>query len=199
MPRFLFCLLLASTILGIFVSLNSVYAETCPSPLGQNDAECRNACTATEEQVGVCSGDRKCCYPTQTASCSGTLNGQPARGVCQTTTCNTAISSDGGPCGTGHCCIPKPPLSSGATVLKDPLGDGGILVIVSRIIGALLGILGVLGLLVFVYAGVIYMTAGGSSERVKHAVGTMKFAMIGLGLIVFSYVIVRTFFQSIAG
>jgi hypothetical protein len=83
--------------------------------------------------------------------------------------------------------------------LKDPLGGVGILGIVNRAVNTFLGVLGALALLVFIYAGVVYMTAGGAADRVKHAVDTMKYAMIGLALIIFSYAIILTFFRSFTG
>lgn len=53
---------------------------------------------------------------------------------------------------------------------------------------------GALALLVFVYAGVVYMTAG-SSDRVKEARDTMKYAVLGLAMIIFAYVLTNFFFN----
>jgi hypothetical protein len=68
--------------------------------------------------------------------------------------------------------------------------------LIGRFVAAFLGMVGALALLVFVYAGVIYMTAG-SSDRIKEARDTMKYAVLGLGLIVFAYVLTNFFFNAL--
>ncbi len=94
---------------------------------------------------------------------------------------------------SGTVAIPKP------VTLKDPLdiggGSPGIIGVISRFIGTFLGVVGALALLVFVYAGIVYMTAGGSDERVKEAKDTMKYAFIGLALIMFAYAFATSFFN----
>lgn len=110
------------------------------------------------------------------------------------------------------CCITKPPeqpetsspadsaTSSGATgsssKLTDPLGGANIYVIINRLVTTFLGVVGALALAVFVYAGVMWMTAG-SSDRVKKAKDSMKYAIIGLAMIGFSYAIVSFFMDSL--
>lgn len=90
---------------------------------------------------------------------------------------------------------PKP------VILEDPLGKDhpGIIGALSRLIGTFLRFVGALALLVFVYAGVVYMTAGGSDERVKSAKDTMKYALIGLALIMFAYAFASFFFKALTG
>lgn len=76
-----------------------------------------------------------------------------------------------------------------SVALTNPLGEGTTLVtIISRLIKAFLGLVGALALGVFVYAGIFWMTAG-SSDRVTKAKDTMKYAIIGLAMITFSYTI----------
>lgn len=84
--------------------------------------------------------------------------------------------------------------SSGSpTTITNPLGAGTtIFTIINRVVTAFLGMVGALALGVFIYAGVLWMTAG-SSDRVQKAKDAMKYAVIGLAMIAFSYAI-TTFF-----
>jgi hypothetical protein len=85
------------------------------------------------------------------------------------------------------------------TTLTNELGEGATLfTVINRVIKAFLGMVGALALAVFVYAGVLWMTAG-SSDRVKDARSAMKNAVIGLALIGFSYVITTFFINALTG
>ena len=78
--------------------------------------------------------------------------------------------------------------------LHNPLGDGStVYTIVARVIKAAVGIVGSIALLMFIYGGMRYMTAGGSEEGVKTAKATIINATIGLLLIFFSYTIISIF------
>ena len=59
-------------------------------------------------------------------------------------------------------------------------------------------VVGALALGVFVYAGVLWMTAG-SSDRVQKAKDALKYAVIGLFMIAFAYSISAFFFSTLAG
>ena len=83
--------------------------------------------------------------------------------------------------------------------LTDPLGGIGLLGALNRIIMTFLGVVGALALLVFVYAGVVYMTAGGHEESVTKARDTMKYAIIGLALIIFAYVLTSFYLTALTG
>lgn len=100
---------------------------------------------------------------------------------------------------------PKPPAAAATTgtgsttKLENPLGaDATLYTIVSRVISTFLGLVGALALLVFVWAGITWMTAA-SSDRVQKAKEMMKTAVIGIALIAFSYAIASKFIQLFAG
>src|SRR3989344_4954423 len=63
------------------------------------------------------------------------------------------------------------------------LGSEDIRVIIGRIIRAVLGLLGVIAVGLIVYAGFLYMTAGGNEDRVATAKKIMINAVIGLAII----------------
>ena len=76
--------------------------------------------------------------------------------------------------------------------LLNPLGDGTTPeILIGRIIKALLGLSGSVALLMFVWGGVLYLTAG-DSKRVDTAKTTLKNAAIGLAVIFLSYMGVVT-------
>ncbi len=57
------------------------------------------------------------------------------------------------------------------------------------IIGALLGLLGVIFIVLIIYAGFNWMTASGNEDKITKARSTILHAVIGLIIIISSYVI----------
>ncbi len=58
---------------------------------------------------------------------------------------------------------------------------------VGKIIKAILGFLGTIFLALTVYAGVLWMTAGGNEEQVTKALGIIKTSVVGLIIIIAAY------------
>lgn len=87
---------------------------------------------------------------------------------------------------------------AGSIPLYNPLGtDLGVAEFISRAIRTVIGFVGALALLMFVYGGVMWMTAG-DSKRVDTAKEILKNSTIGLLLIFFSYSIVSVVFSLLA-
>ncbi|MBI5654326.1 hypothetical protein HZC53_01570 [Candidatus Uhrbacteria bacterium] len=158
----------------------SAYTETeCLSPgvAGQ----CRVSCDKGENEVGTCSDNWvyvTCCSKKvipQGQSLNPTPGAQP--GGTQT---GGAPATGGGP--------------GSATTLIDPLKGVTLNGLIGRAINVFLGFVGAIALLVFVYAGILYMT-GGTSDRIKKAVETMKYAVLGLMIIMFAYAITTFYFK----
>jgi len=63
--------------------------------------------------------------------------------------------------------------------------------IIGRIIGIVLGLVGITLVVLMVAGGIIWMTSGGSAEQVTKAKKLMSSALIGLIIIIFSYSISR--------
>lgn len=63
--------------------------------------------------------------------------------------------------------------------------------IVARIINALLGLLGTIFLVYIIYAGYLWMTAGGEEQKIQEAQKHLKNAVIGLVIILCAYAITR--------
>ena len=69
--------------------------------------------------------------------------------------------------------------------------------IIGNIIASVVGILGALILLVFIYGGFLWVTSGGKPERIKKGRDTMLWAVIGLFLIFAAYAILSTVIQGL--
>lgn len=84
--------------------------------------------------------------------------------------------------------------------LYNPLGKSTtIQSLIARLIRAILGIVGALALLAFVWGGITWMTAGGNPKRVETGRTIIINATIGLLIIFFSYTLTNVFLQVISG
>jgi hypothetical protein len=83
--------------------------------------------------------------------------------------------------------------------LGDPLG--GVIstpqVLIGKIINAVLGVVGSLALLMFVYGGLVWMTSSGSAEKVKQGREIIVWSAIGLAIIFAAYGLVRILIQAV--
>lgn len=62
-------------------------------------------------------------------------------------------------------------------------------VIIGRVIQTLLGFVGLIAFILVIYAGFLWMTAGGSEEKVKKAKEILRNAVIGMAIVFSSYAI----------
>lgn len=85
------------------------------------------------------------------------------------------------------------PSSPGTVKLDNPLGDSNPnpQQLIGKIINAVLGIVGSLALVMFIYGGFIWMMAGGNSEAVTKGKNVLVWATIGLIVIFTSYALVH--------
>lgn len=84
--------------------------------------------------------------------------------------------------------------------LTNPLGTAGIdtpQALIGKIINAVLGVVGSLALLMFVYGGLTWMTSSGSQEKVKKGRDIIVWSAIGLAVIFASYGLVRILLSSV--
>ena len=71
--------------------------------------------------------------------------------------------------------------------------------LIGRIINAVLGVVGSIALLMFVYGGLMWMTAAGNEERVKKGGSILTWAAIGLIVIFSAYAIVDLIINKVTG
>ncbi len=71
--------------------------------------------------------------------------------------------------------------------------------LISDIIKIILGLIGVIFLILIIISGFEWMMSGGDSEKIKKARSRIKNAVIGIIIIVFSYILVSLVFSLIGG
>lgn len=77
--------------------------------------------------------------------------------------------------------------ASGAGMSSFAAGD--LPRIIGRLVGALIGLLGIVFVVLLVYGGFTWMTAQGSEDKIKKAKGIITSAVIGLVVVFASYAI----------
>lgn len=87
---------------------------------------------------------------------------------------------------------PGSELQTGVRVIEQPLGlaSADIRMVVANIIRTALGLLGIVALALIIYAGYLWMTAGGNEEQVATAKKFLLNSAIGLAIILSAYAIV---------
>lgn len=75
--------------------------------------------------------------------------------------------------------------------LVNPLGITDPRAIIGRLISGILSIIGSVAVLMFVYAGVLWITAQGEPKRIQRGKDIMLWATLGLGIIAGAYVFVN--------
>ena len=71
--------------------------------------------------------------------------------------------------------------------------------IVAIVIELVLGFLGIIFVILMIFSGYQWMTAGGNEEQVKKATARIKNAVIGLIIVVFAYAITAFVFKNLSG
>jgi len=99
-----------------------------------------------------------------------------------------ATAVDTGGCTGDTCTLPNPLAASGATSPEALIGV---------IVKGVLGVVGAVALLMFIWGGFLWLTAAGSPERVKKGQQVIVWATLGLGVIFTSYALVRFVLQSL--
>lgn len=87
--------------------------------------------------------------------------------------------------------------TSGVVSLSNPLGTSSIPTLIGRVIDSVLGIVGSLALIMFVYGGLIWMIAAGNEQSVTKGKNILMWATIGLVVIFTSYALVKFVIQAI--
>ncbi|MCX7779209.1 MAG: pilin [Patescibacteria group bacterium] len=93
-----------------------------------------------------------------------------------------------------------PVLAEETTELPNPLGTGMTTEkIVANVIKLILGLVGVLALIMFIYGGITWMTSGGNVEAVKRGKNTLVWAVLGLAVVFFAYSLVNFILTKVLG
>lgn len=136
------------------------------------------------------------------------LPGQAASSACE---CSNGSKKEVANCGTAcsdfcttkgaqvKSCTPNAGGNSGGTVkLDNPLGSvTSPQQLIGKIINTVLGLVGSIALLMFVYGGLVWMTSAGSAEKVKKGREIIVWSAIGLAIIFASYGAVRIIISAV--
>lgn len=87
---------------------------------------------------------------------------------------------------------PDSTINQGLDVIEQPLGLStlDIRTIIANIIKVILGLIGIILVVLLLYAGYLWMTAGGNEEQIVQSKNIIKNAVIGLAIILSAYSIV---------
>lgn len=99
----------------------------------------------------------------------------------------------------GDSVSPNIPPSPTAVTLTNPLGVDTPQALIGRIINSVLGVVGSIALLMFVYGGLIWMTSSGNPDKVKKGRDTLVWSAIGLVVIFSAYGLTRYVLATVAG
>ncbi len=126
--------------------------------------------------------------------------------------CPTGQVRSAGPCADPDeiNCITDPTLSDGETTPAPDYGLGEategtglantpISVRVSTLIGAIVGFVGVIFLVLMIYGGLTWMTAGGNEEKIGKAKKIIVNSTIGIIIVMLSYAITYYIIQTVTG
>jgi hypothetical protein len=83
--------------------------------------------------------------------------------------------------------------------LPNPLGTTDINLVAARIINNVLGLVGTISLILFIYGGLIWMTSAGSADKVKKGRDILVWAVIGMAVVFLSYMMVKFVIQGVQG
>ena len=106
----------------------------------------------------------------------------------------TIVFADFGSCTGDGCTFPNPLNPSG-----DPKDDPSPATLMGRVINAVLGIVGSIALVMFIYGGFSWMTAAGNQESVTKGRNILIWATVGLIVIFSAYALVKFVFTAIGG
>lgn len=85
-----------------------------------------------------------------------------------------------------------------AVDLSNPLGSvTDIRELVGRIIAAIIGIIGAIALLYFVYGGVLLLTSQGNTEQIRKGKDTLIWAILGIAVVIASYAFLARVIQGL--
>ena len=83
--------------------------------------------------------------------------------------------------------------------LANPLGTSDFNTLAATIINNILGFVGTISLLLFIYGGLVLMTSAGASAKIENGKNIILYAVIGMVIVFTSYILVKFVIQGITG
>ena len=141
-----------------------------------------------------CASQKGDCYPNSTATCTPAYGSQASLDQSSSNSSNKSVSTKPGYLGGSGIAQYIPD----CTQITGQCSDVSVFLITIIGIGQyVFGIIGVLALVMFVYGGLVWITANGNPEKVKQGMGIFMSAMIGLVIVFSAYMLVKYFGSSI--
>lgn len=85
-----------------------------------------------------------------------------------------------------------------AVALPNPIACDDLICLFIGVMKLILGALGLFGLVMFIWGGVLWMSSGGNEERIKKGKETLVWATLGLVVIIGSWVVLRFVLKTVA-
>ncbi len=177
---------------------NSSNPPCSPSGTTGLTGTCKEAATAAVACAVDTNPILTCCKNGAAITESRTCEGACDSCVPQGQSCPTAAP----PPPPGAPTLPAAPITatvSGRVTLPNPLGTTSPEELIGRLIKAVLSIVGSLALLMFIYGGVLWMTAQGNGDDVKKGKNVIVWSVAGLVVIFSAYVVLKYVLSALQG
>lgn len=184
--------------------------ETCSMPTGlgqicQNSSDCNTpffcnkitqTCAMPQPSGSVCEKDTECQSPLFCNSLTSVCASKTAVGgecssdqECASSSCQGAVLDASGAATTKGKCIENPYRLPNFLNVNDPTE------LIGRLIKIIIGFIGSIALLMFIYGGIRWLTSGGVPENVKKGKDAMVWSAIGMAVIFSAYIVVNFVFK----
>jgi len=97
----------------------------------------------------------------------------------------------------GLLCVPVVVFAQKIPKLNNPLGTTDIPVLTGSLIEKVLGLVGIIALVMFIYGGITWMVSSGQQELVQRGRRTITWAAIGLVFVFIAYTVVHFLLESL--
>jgi peptidoglycan/LPS O-acetylase OafA/YrhL len=83
--------------------------------------------------------------------------------------------------------------------LSNPLGTDDFNQLAATIVTNILGFIGTISLVLFIYGGLVLMTSAGAPAKIEKGKNVLLYAIIGMIIVFFSYMLVKVVIEGITG
>lgn len=169
---------------------NSFSVSSCPS----NVCVLRTYNGLSGGSAQVCVNKSSDCLGRDYTGCLAALGRCKWYGLPQTLPEGTMGSeaSDGDGENSGYSGAPFPSLTDPMQSIGSPQS------LLGKIINIIMGMVGSLALIMFIFGGISWMTAGGNEQKVKQSIGIIVWSALGLAVIFLSYALVKLLITNVS-
>lgn len=178
-------LLVALMFFGFAFVLNFGEVKAEADVACMSDSDCPSGQTCQRSPAQVSAGQGGDCVA------SSATDDEPGSDTPASTTDTSGDDDDDdGDSGTGNFGLESVP----SEVPQDEISD-----VIVRIVQYVLGFVGVILLVMIIYGGFLYMTSAGNEEQAKRAKSVLTYAIIGIVIIAFAFIITEFVINALTG